>query len=444
MWSKLTSIPTRHPLAFGVGISTFKTCFSDLVVQKVVERKEEVDWKRNMAFGAFGCFYLGGVQYALYVPIFSRIFPNAASFAEKTVREKLKDYRGIAALNAQVFLDQCVHHPLMYFPVFYMTRELVVNSDSPDMKGALLKYKDNMKEDLLALWKIWVPATFVNFAFMPMWGRIPWVASTSLVWTMVLSAMRGGDTHREDLAVGAVTGATYEIFSEGIKDLYMCPVELDPQLSHLCVSASGPDRAGWVATVAGAVAKEGGNVTHSRMVRLGHEFIILMHVSVEPEKLRTLVRSLNRNRDLAPLNIRTSNLTRRQTGTYDKPLVGFRIKCQGEDKPRMLAQISQRIADLGMSIEDIATELKREGATGRRIFVVTADCTTPAAPDQGTLDASIARLSDLKAELGLDVMNIRVHAEKLPSDPVSGAASARGAPPSALPGEVVAISPDGP
>ena len=65
MWSKLTSIPTRHPLAFGVGISTFKTCFSDLVVQKVVERKEEVDWKRNMAVGAFGCFYLGGVQYAL-------------------------------------------------------------------------------------------------------------------------------------------------------------------------------------------------------------------------------------------------------------------------------------------------------------------------------------------------------------------------------------------
>ena len=130
-WSKLSRIPTQHPLAFGVGVSTAKTMFSDAVVQKVVERKEEIDWKRNMAFGAFGFFYLGGVQYALYVPVFGRLFPNAASFAAKTIREKMKDMKGIAALSAQVFLDQMVHHPLMYFPAFYITRELVMHSDAP-------------------------------------------------------------------------------------------------------------------------------------------------------------------------------------------------------------------------------------------------------------------------------------------------------------------------
>mmetsp|Transcript_27092 Transcript_27092/g.54161 ORF Transcript_27092/g.54161 Transcript_27092/m.54161 type:complete len:96 (+) Transcript_27092:644-931(+) len=92
-------------------------------------------------------------------------------------------------VGAQVFLDQCVHHPLMYFPAFYLTKEIVMK-DNPDIKGTLMQYKENMREDLLALWKIWVPSTIVNFAFMPMWARIPWVAGTSLLWTVVLSYMR--------------------------------------------------------------------------------------------------------------------------------------------------------------------------------------------------------------------------------------------------------------
>ena len=44
--------------------------------------------------------------------------------------------------------------------------------------------------DHLGLW-FKVPAMTINFAFLPMWGRIPWVATVSLAWTMVLSAMRG-------------------------------------------------------------------------------------------------------------------------------------------------------------------------------------------------------------------------------------------------------------
>ena len=122
MFRQLKRIPMQYPVAFGMGISTTKTSFSDLLVQTVIEKKEQIDWKRNLAFASFGCFYLGGVQYAIYVPIFGRMFPNAASFAAKSFKEKLKDTKGQFALGAQVFLDQCVHHPLMYFPVFYMTK----------------------------------------------------------------------------------------------------------------------------------------------------------------------------------------------------------------------------------------------------------------------------------------------------------------------------------
>ena len=96
------------------------------MVQKVIEKREEVDWRRTGrrdsittkcspvislpsaqfhstgAFTTFGFLYLGGVQYALYVPIFSRMFPNAAGFAAKSVSEKLRDWPGIRTLFSQV------------------------------------------------------------------------------------------------------------------------------------------------------------------------------------------------------------------------------------------------------------------------------------------------------------------------------------------------------
>lgn len=227
----------------GVVFSGFKTSFSDLLVQKVVEQREEIDWKRNAAFASFGFFYLGGVQYAIYVPFFSRLFPGAASFATKPLREKLRDAKGLFQLGGQVFLDQCVHHPFMYFPVFYCTREVVMNTEKPDLSKAIASYRENMKEDLLALWKIWVPATCINFAFMPMYARIPFVAGVSLLWTAVLSAMRGGDVgHSEDMAGGAVTGATLTIMKEGLDSIFTHPMELERDVSHVIVTASGHDK----------------------------------------------------------------------------------------------------------------------------------------------------------------------------------------------------------
>lgn len=69
---------------------------------QVVEKREEIDWRRNAAFTLFGFVYLGGVQYALYVPVFSRLFPNAASFAAKPISEKIRDVPGIRSLFSQV------------------------------------------------------------------------------------------------------------------------------------------------------------------------------------------------------------------------------------------------------------------------------------------------------------------------------------------------------
>ncbi len=70
--SIIATFARANPMAFGVGFSCAKTSVSDLVVQVFVERRENIDWKRNAAFASFGFGYLGIVQYSLYVPVFSR------------------------------------------------------------------------------------------------------------------------------------------------------------------------------------------------------------------------------------------------------------------------------------------------------------------------------------------------------------------------------------
>ena len=115
-------------LAFGLGFSCLKTSAADLLVQKHIERREEIDWKRNGAFGLFGLVYLGGIQYAIYVPLFSRLFPTAASFTAKTLRQKLRDRIGMLNVIKQTALDQLVHHPFLYFPCFYWTKVVFQNA----------------------------------------------------------------------------------------------------------------------------------------------------------------------------------------------------------------------------------------------------------------------------------------------------------------------------
>ncbi len=417
-WQRLRKIPIQYPFAFGVGISTVKTSFSDLLVQKVVENKKEVDWKRNAAFCTFGFFYLGGVQYALYVPVFGRMFPNAASFAAKSLKDKLKDTRGQIALLSQVFLDQCVHHPLMYFPAFYMTKEVVTSDGNPDFGKALAQYRENMMDDLKALWKIWVPATMVNFAIMPMWARIPTVAATSMIWTCILSAMRGGDVlHSEDVIGGNVSGATFQLMKEGIQDLglFQSSVDLDPSLAHICVSAAGPDKIGWVSLVAGAVAAEGGNITHSKMVRLGHDFTVLMHVAVPPEKIRPLVTALKLKDELKPLNIRTSFLSKRMTGKYSEPVSCLRIHTVGQDRPGMLAAVARKVSDANLSVENMTTELKFN-SSGRRDFVINCDCSASYKMKKDDLNKLFHEFEVLKEELSFDIVDIRVYNNYKTSD----------------------------
>lgn len=156
----------QYPFSSGLIITTLKTSAADLIIQKVVEKKETVDIKRNNLFSVFGFTYLGGWQYYLY-----------NNLLEKNVKSPF----------TKVFIDQCIHHPFGYFPAFYMLKTLVYNQP---IQNAWVNYKANIKDDLFACWSIWMPCQYINFKYVPIPMRIPFVCTVSFAWTSFLSWKR--------------------------------------------------------------------------------------------------------------------------------------------------------------------------------------------------------------------------------------------------------------
>ncbi len=186
--SGYSAMAAQAPFTTGFITTGVKTTAADLFAQLVVEKKEKVDWRRNALFTTFGFCYLGGFQYWLY----NVQFTKWCGFITKHAGH-------LGSAPVKTFIDQFLHHPMMYFPVFYSLKATV--EGRPILQGedsALTRYRAEAVDCWQALWKLWVPCTLFNFTFMPRHLRIPFVAATSAVWTVTLSVMQGAFSAEKD------------------------------------------------------------------------------------------------------------------------------------------------------------------------------------------------------------------------------------------------------
>eukprot|EP00469_Lotharella_globosa_P014863 CAMPEP_0167820888 /NCGR_PEP_ID=MMETSP0112_2-20121227/6408_1 /TAXON_ID=91324 /ORGANISM="Lotharella globosa, Strain CCCM811" /LENGTH=456 /DNA_ID=CAMNT_0007721629 /DNA_START=23 /DNA_END=1393 /DNA_ORIENTATION=- len=192
------SIPKRYPFQFACGFTSLKTFSADIFVQKSLEKRETIDWRRSTVFAVFGFCYQGAFQYIVYVKIVAgRILTNAGAFAAKPFREKLRDPRGIMGMLGQVGLANFIMDPFFCLPTYYITKEAILGEKKEgqtpldSVKQALSLYRVNMWEDVTTSWKIWMPAQLFNFGLNPLHLRVPFISVVSFGYCVVLSVMRG-------------------------------------------------------------------------------------------------------------------------------------------------------------------------------------------------------------------------------------------------------------
>jgi protein Mpv17 len=170
-----------NPLLFATAFATTKNTSADLLIQTQVECRDTVDWRRVTTFAAFGTIWVGAGQYAIFNKFIPWAFPGVLAG------------KFIPAMKGVAF-DQLIHMPLLYLPIFYTIREFAYGTESFNMnyvEGGLKSWKNNLIEDTVAQWSIFVPLQCFNFTLVPPHFRVPVMISAGFFWVMGLSFFRG-------------------------------------------------------------------------------------------------------------------------------------------------------------------------------------------------------------------------------------------------------------
>eukprot|EP00941_MAST-03F_sp_MAST-3F-sp1_P005333 g5333.t1 len=145
-----------------------------------------IDFRRSVIFGIFGVLYGGGLGHFFY----TKVYPWASQGAVATA-----------------LFDVLIQCPFLYMPLYYCTKQFVVDrllpatSQKPlqnSLVGAYDRWKRNFAMDLRNLMVVWLPLHTVNFYFIPVRYRMAFMSGAGIFWVMLLSATRGSLSSGEE------------------------------------------------------------------------------------------------------------------------------------------------------------------------------------------------------------------------------------------------------
>jgi glycine cleavage system transcriptional repressor len=165
---------------------------------------------------------------------------------------------------------------------------------------------------------------------------------------------------------------------------------------QLVLTASGRDHVGMVEKMAEIIVRYDGNVESSRMVRLGGDFALLMFVTAPEDKIESLRATLTEVHYTAyDIHTRLSEVTEPE----ETSAIPCAITVLGADHMGIIHQISRYLAEQGINIETMTTEVVAAPMSGSPLFTMSAVVRVP--PQLGVDDLREA-LEFIGDEVGVD------------------------------------------
>ena len=171
-------------------------------------------------------------------------------------------------------------------------------------------------------------------------------------------------------------------------------------MAHLVLSVVGDDRPGLVDVVAGVVESHGGNWERSEMARLGGKFAGIVLVSVadgELEALRESLSALGRDGALQ-IGVDLAGAAPAPSGQR------FVLNLVGSDRPGLLHSVTTALAEVGASIEELASETVDAPMSGGPLFQATVMVALPESVGIETIRTKLEALAD-RIMVDIDVQN---------------------------------------
>ncbi|MBL0143173.1 MAG: glycine cleavage system protein R [Betaproteobacteria bacterium] len=144
--------------------------------------------------------------------------------------------------------------------------------------------------------------------------------------------------------------------------------------TSLVVTAIGPDRPGIVNDLSDVAQRFGANWAGSRMANLAGQFAGMVHFEVSDEKADALAHALG---DLESAGLRIV-IARSQAGNATPPRRRVRLELVGHDRPGIIRDLSGSLAQRGVSIEELHTQVASAAMSGEQLFKVRALLAVPA------------------------------------------------------------------
>jgi len=161
-------------------LMAFLTCFvkgglSNIVSQKIFEKRRRLNWSYLVSFAVVSGVIFGCVLHEFYNTIFDCLFGTGED---------------ILTVAKKVLADACFVSPLVVFPMFFVLRDMLLGKG---MTSGAKYYAREWFNIMRPYWSMWTFFHVANFRYTPSELRIFAVACMSFVYLIVLSwQSRGG------------------------------------------------------------------------------------------------------------------------------------------------------------------------------------------------------------------------------------------------------------
>ena len=168
-------------------------------------------------------------------------------------------------------------------------------------------------------------------------------------------------------------------------------------MDHLVLTVIAPDKAGQVERIAECIAEHNGNWLESRMSRMAGQFAGILKVAVPAESYDELVEALKAliKHDIRVL-IAESGI---EPSCTWKPIA---MELVGNDRPGIVRDITRLLADQGVNVERLTTEVRPAPMSSEPLFHADALLAVPLTLSLDVLQDKLEALADdLMVELSL-------------------------------------------
>ena len=162
-------------------------------------------------------------------------------------------------------------------------------------------------------------------------------------------------------------------------------------LTHVVLTAIGPDYPGLVDAVTRYVLESGGNLEDSRMVNLHGQFAMMLLVAGSVATVKALQDGLPALQKKAGVHAQLQPATAAQTAVAALPC---RITAWAMDHPGLMQSVSHLLAGLHVNIESADTTLSSAPHTGTPLFTMQMVVSVPGSTPVAELREELGRLCD--------------------------------------------------